>query len=123
VARFNLGRVVATPGALERAAAHDLNLLQLLARLLSGDWGDTCAQDKRTNDQALKNGGRVLSVYGQGNRRIWIITDAETDACAACTVGTGECQPDRGEWHAGMHFRTDRPPRRLSTTILRPQDY
>lgn len=45
MARFNLGRVVATPAALERAAEHDVDLLQLLGRHLIGDWGDTCAQD------------------------------------------------------------------------------
>jgi hypothetical protein len=123
LARFALGRVVATPGALQLAAEHQLDLLKLLARHSAGDWGDTCAQDKRTNEAALKNGSRILSVYGQGNERIWVITDALSDACPSCWAGIGECEPEKGERHSGMHFRTDRPPRRLTTTILRPEDY
>jgi hypothetical protein len=123
LAWLNLGRVVATPGALELTVEHEVNLLQLLARHLAGDWGETCAQDKRTNDAALKNGNRILSVYGEGNERIWVITDGESDACPACWAGIGTCEPEKGEWQGGIHFRTDRPPRRLSTTILRPEDY
>jgi hypothetical protein len=123
LARFALGRVVATPGALQLAVEHEVNLLQLLARHMTGDWGDTCAQDKRTNDVALKNGSRILSVYGQGNERIWIITDAVTDVCPACWAGIGACEPEHGEWQGDIHFRSDLPPRRLSTTVLRPEDY
>jgi hypothetical protein len=122
-ARFALGRVVVTPSALQRAEEHGLNLLALLARHVVGDWGETCAQDKRTNDAAVKDGSRILSVYGEGNERIWIITDSASDVCPACWAGIGECEPDKGEWLSGTHFRTDRPPRRVSTTILRPEDY
>jgi hypothetical protein len=108
LARFKLGRVVATPAALERAEAHGINVLALLARHVVGDWGDTCAQDKRTNEAALKNGSRILSVYGEGNERIWLITDAETDVCPACWAGIGECEPDKGDWQGDVHLRTKR---------------
>ena len=120
---FELGRVVATPAALERAEEHGINLVALVFRHRSGDWGDTCAQDKRTNDQVVKNGGRVLSVYGEGAAKLWVITDGTSDVCPACWAGLGECEPDQGEWLDGQHFRTDRPPRRLSTTVLCPEDY
>jgi hypothetical protein len=120
---FELGRVVATPTALQRALEHYVDVFELLARHRAGDWGDTCAQDKRTNDAALKNGARILSVYGTGASKLWIITDAETDACPACVAGVGVCEPDKGEWHAGMHFRPDQPLQRLSTTVLCPEDY
>ena len=32
------------------------------------------------NDQALKDGGRLLSVYGTGERRFWIITESDRSA-------------------------------------------
>jgi hypothetical protein len=33
------------------------------------------------------------------------------------------CEPDKGVWANGMHFRDDLPPRRPSTTVMRPEDY
>ena len=37
---FDLGRVVATPGALELLAATETNPAELLERHVSGDWGE-----------------------------------------------------------------------------------
>ena len=116
MARFNLGRLVATPGALQLAAEHQLDLLKLLARHMAGDWGDAVPADRRANESALKSGARILSVYGENSSKLWVITDAVTDACPACWAGIGDCEPDKGEWQAETHFRTDQSPRRLSTT-------
>jgi hypothetical protein len=121
--RFDLGRVVATPAVLELAERNGVDLAALLARHRSGDWGDLDAEDKRTNEACVAGGGRILSSYGDRDRKVWIITDAATDACPACHAGSGVCEPELGIWTAGMHFRTDQPQRRLSTTILRPDDY
>lgn len=121
--RLQLGRVVITPGAIERAQSAGLNVAALMARHRRGDWGDCGAEDARANDQALKNGARILSVYGEGERKLWVITDAATDACPACIAGLGTCEKEKGEWQDGIHFRTDLPLRRVSTTILRPEDY
>jgi hypothetical protein len=90
---------------------------------MAGDWGDTVPADRRGNESALKSGARILSVYGENSSKLWIITDAETDVCPSCWAGIDTCEPDKGEFLAGTHFRTDRPPRRLTTTILRPEDY
>jgi len=122
-AKFELGRVVMTSGAESRAEKHGIHPATLLRRHISGDWGDLDAHDRRVNDQAVKNGSRILSVYGEGDTRLYVITDAVTDACPKCHAGTGICERDKGEWHQGFHFRTDLPPRRLTTTILRPEDY
>jgi excisionase family DNA binding protein len=117
-----LGRVVATPGALPLAEEQGVSITSLLRRHAAGDWGDVDAHDKRVNDEALANGSRILSSYGKGTpAHLWIITEAATDACPACTAGVGTCEPDKGEWHARMHFRTDLPGVRLSTTVLRPR--
>jgi hypothetical protein len=121
--KFDLGRLTATPGAIQQSKVLGVDMLQLLLRHQLGDWGDLDAADKRANEEALKTGGRLLSAYGQDRDRIWIITEAATDACPACNGYGGSCQPELGEWLDGMHFRTDRPPVRLSTTILRPEDY
>jgi hypothetical protein len=94
-----------------------------LPRHLDGDWGDTCPADRRANDDALKSGARILAVYGDGASKLWVITDAVTDVCPACWAAIGACEPDDGERQGEMQFRTDRPSRRLSTTVLRPEEY
>lgn len=78
-ARFELGRVVVTPGALQLLEQVGINVFDLLARHASGDWGDVCAEDAKVNEYAVINGGRVLSVYtlvpGSEDERVWIITE------------------------------------------------
>jgi hypothetical protein len=60
-AKFQLGRLLATPGALTALAAAGLTPIDLLTRHRSGDWGDLDRDDKRANDYAVKNGEHVLS--------------------------------------------------------------
>ncbi|MDT0632929.1 hypothetical protein [Rubrivirga litoralis] len=84
--RFALGQIVATPGALEVARAHGINVVSLIHRHQSGDWGTVCADDARANDRALVVGSRVLSAYdlpsteGRAGGRLWIITEADRSA-------------------------------------------
>lgn len=78
-ARFNLGRLVATPGALE-TLTHE-NIFSLLARHSSGDWGEMSQDDMAANDLAVKDGGeRVFSSYHVGGTKVWIITEADRSA-------------------------------------------
>ena len=57
-----------------------------LNRHVKGDWGDVDDEDKQTNDQALKQGTRLLSAYNDerfpknGIATIWIITEADRSA-------------------------------------------
>jgi len=93
-ARFTLGHVVATPGALQLLDRHEVSVIDLLARHASGnDWGDLCPEDAHANEEALIRGGRLLSAYALkpdlADARIWVIT----------------------EWD------------RSTTTILRPEEY
>jgi hypothetical protein len=72
-----LGRVVATPGALnlpEKSGSHPFDYL---VRHATGDWGELCAFDRRQNEIALREGLRVLSSYEVPAGRIWIITEAD----------------------------------------------
>ena len=62
-AKFPLGRVAATPGALEAMAASGQTPDFFLAKHLAGDWGEVGAEDWRANDEALLHGDRLLSDY------------------------------------------------------------
>ena len=80
-ARFPLGQVVATPGALEALDKCGQSPSEFLDRHILGDWGDVSEDDKQANEVALVDGSRMLSAYttGQGVR-IWIITEAADDS-------------------------------------------
>jgi len=79
-ASFDLGPVVSTPGALEALQRNETTGITLLARHANGDWGELCDQDKRTNEDALQNGSRIMSVYTLADgTTLWLITDAEID--------------------------------------------
>jgi hypothetical protein len=108
-AKFSLGQVVATPGALALLEATGHSGACLLARHLHGDWGDICWDDAAMNEQAITDGSRIMSVYRLVDAErlkatpkqrhpdlptIWIITDG--------TNGAGQ---------------------REATTFLLPEDY
>ncbi len=76
-ARLPLGRVVATPGALEALAEAGDDPFGYLARHATGDWGELCAFDRRQNVLALERGLRVLSSYSVCSGRVWVITEAD----------------------------------------------
>jgi hypothetical protein len=71
--RFPVGMTYATPGAL----ALEVDLTRYLHRHHCGDWGDElCAEDKAANEQALKDGSRLLSCYRTpAGDRLYIITE------------------------------------------------
>ena len=74
MAKFNLGRLLVTPGASSLLTTDDV--LTALARHLDGDWGDVCEEDRNSNDEALQCGARLLSVYHAANgTKFWIITE------------------------------------------------
>ena len=75
---FELGQVVATPGALNALAEHGRSISGNIKRHAKGDWGDLDDEDKQVNDYAVENGSRILSAYLIGVKdKIWIITEAD----------------------------------------------
>jgi hypothetical protein len=72
-----LGRIVATPGALNLLGKSGGHPFDYLARHAKGDWGNLCAFDRRQNEIALRDGLRVLSSYDAPAGRVWIITEAD----------------------------------------------
>ncbi len=78
---FKPGRIVATPGCLEELERAGQNLWEFLALHLAGNWGCVDAVDKLSNDEAVKDGSRLLSAYFlKTGVKIWIVTEAEDDS-------------------------------------------
>ena len=78
--KFPVGRLVATPGALEALTTAGQTVHELLARHISGDWGTVCEEDRQANDDAVKDGSRILSAYLlKSGVKLWLITEAADD--------------------------------------------
>jgi hypothetical protein len=93
-ARFDPGKLVATPAVME--VVDPDYAMGALSQHVQGKWGVVDQNDWKANDEALKHGGRLLSVYPLPNEsdNFWIITEAADE--------TGH---------------------RSTTTILLPSDY
>ena len=74
---FPIGKLLATPAALEALQEADVDIIDLVERHICKDWGDLSDEDKRLNDEALHDGSRILSAYILPTEvKIWIITEA-----------------------------------------------
>ena len=79
-AKFPLGQVLATPGALEAMKESGQEAAFFLDRHSRCDWGQVCPDDALLNDEALKDGGRIISAYCTlKGVKIWVITEATDD--------------------------------------------
>ena len=81
IARFPLGRIVATPGAL--AALEEAGEIPdtFLKRHVTGDWGEVDEHDRQENEFSVAHGFRLLSAYTVTNgTKLWIITEADRSA-------------------------------------------
>ena len=77
MAKFPLGRLAATPGALEALETSGQTPDFFLARHQAGDWGEVNEEDRRLNEEALIHGDRLLSAYRTlKGAKLWIITEA-----------------------------------------------
>lgn len=73
---LNLGRTVATPGALTALVDAHESGLWYLRRHQCGDWGELSAEDWAANYLALREGSRILSAYRlPTGTDLWIITE------------------------------------------------
>ena len=66
VAVLRLGRIVATPNAIESLSQEDV--LIGIQRHQAGDWGDLESEDRQANDRALSHGGRILLRLSRSQR-------------------------------------------------------
>ena len=80
-AKFPLGRVVATPGALIALAGAGHTPQEFINRHAQGDWGELDENDRCENERSLKDDCRLLSAYRlRDGTKIWIITEADRSA-------------------------------------------
>jgi hypothetical protein len=75
--RFSLGRIVATPGALATMEDQGISPSSLLARHVAGDWGNVPPEDAAENELSVRAGFRILSSYGEGDARLWLVSEAD----------------------------------------------
>ncbi len=82
---FQLGQVVATPGALQLLEEFGVEPITLLVRHQGGDFGDLDASDQHENNMALISGSRIFSAYQLARKdgansiteKVWCITEAD----------------------------------------------
>ena len=71
---FPLGQVVMTRNAASELLPVDV--MDALSRHAQGDWGDVDNEDAVSNEQALVEDTRLLSVYhASTGQKFWIITE------------------------------------------------
>ena len=73
--RFPLGQLIITAAAAGRLTSAEV--VAGIARHARGDWGDVGPEDAVANERSLREGLRLLSAYGRGDRRFWIITESD----------------------------------------------
>lgn len=80
MSEFKIGTLVATRGVagkMENNAKFRIFVQNSIDSFKDGNWGDICEEDKETNDDAVKNGERIIAVYiyPDDGTKIWIITE------------------------------------------------
>jgi hypothetical protein len=85
-AKFPLGQIVATPAAIEAVRESGQTPAVFLGRHPAGDWGEVDAEDWRLNDEALRDGTRLLSAYRTlRGVKLWVITEADRSVTTILT--------------------------------------
>ena len=72
---FESGQLLATPGVAETFSPEFM--AKCHERHIGGDWGDIDPHDVEVNLRALENGARLMSVYTEGDKTLWVITEAD----------------------------------------------
>ncbi len=78
MALFNLGKLVATPGAINALRRSSQSAGEFLTKHVRGEWGNLDDHDIEENQRALREGTRILSSYTTSlGDVIWVITEAD----------------------------------------------
>jgi hypothetical protein len=73
---FDLGQLVATPGALAALEKSGQSPMDFLSRHVTGDWGELSEDDRKENRFSVEKGFRILSSYKtNAGDRVWVITE------------------------------------------------
>jgi hypothetical protein len=74
---FDLGQLVATPGALAALEKSGQSPMDFLSRHVTGDWGEIPEEDRKENQFSLEKGFRLMSSYKTTAQDIlWVITES-----------------------------------------------
>jgi hypothetical protein len=80
--KFPSGQSVITANA--AISLHEIDVAIALGRHQSGDWGDLDNHDQRANERALREGGRLFSVYSTPTgQRFYVITECDNTVTTA----------------------------------------
>lgn len=75
--KFPLGSIYATACVTAWAARHEIELTHYIRRHHCGQWGDLDAEDKQSNEDALRDETRIFSAYKIAGKKIYIVTEAD----------------------------------------------
>lgn len=80
MSKFELGQLVCTRGVADKMKEDDRFrefVGKSFNKYIKCDWGDTCPEDAKMNDEAVINIDRILAVYisKKIGVTIWIITE------------------------------------------------
>lgn len=77
--RFELGRILLSRGF--SSDVHYDEFFRALVRHMGGDWGDPGDHVREANDNAVRDGGRILSRYVTREGTVfWVITEHDRSA-------------------------------------------
>ena len=80
---FPLGATVMTRGvadAIDTIPTMAEDVVAMIRRHVTGDWGTLlCAEDRQANDDAIRDGDRIVSKYlpPRGGPAVYVITEAD----------------------------------------------
>ena len=78
---FPLGRILATPGAIDTLTRANQCPQYFLNRHMRGDWGELENEGEAENAYSLQRGFRILSSYiTAAGEKLWVITEADRSA-------------------------------------------
>lgn len=72
---FELGRLVATPQALDLLEQIGGSVHELVSRHAFCDWSQMSPADQEANREALTTGARIFSAYQINGHDFWVITE------------------------------------------------
>ncbi len=84
---FEMGRTVGTATVVALLEEAGVTPQSLFERHHRGDWGDVTPDDWQRNEEALVEGGRLLSVYFVRDEKIYVITEADRSATTIMLAG------------------------------------
>lgn len=74
IRKFKLGSIYITKGVQVNISSSEIN--SFIERHSNCDWGNVCSEDAKSNEDALKFGARLLSVYKtKSGEKVWVITE------------------------------------------------